>query len=157
MWKKYKSLIISVIISLSVGGLSALFTMKNMSLFDEVKKPPFSPPAVLFPIVWTVLYILMGISSAIVFEHRVFKKSEAEKGLLIYAVSLVINFFWSIIFFNFRAFTFAFLWLLLLWCVILYMIASFYKVNKLSSYLQIPYLIWVTFAGYLTFAISVLN
>ena len=157
MWKKYKSLIISVIISLSVGGLSALFTMKNMSLFDEVKKPPFSPPAVLFPIVWTVLYILMGISSAIVFEHRVFKKSEAEKGLLIYAVSLVINFFWSIIFFNFRAFTFAFLWLLLLWCVILYMIASFYKVNKLSSYLQIPYLIWVTFAGYLTFAISILN
>lgn len=157
MWKKYKSLIISVIISLSVGGLSAPFAMKNMSLFDEVKKPPLSPPAVLFPIVWTVLYILMGISSAIVFEHRVFKKSEAEKGLLIYAVSLVINFFWSIIFFNFRAFTFAFLWLLLLWCVILYMIASFYKVNKLSSYLQIPYLIWVTFAGYLTFAISILN
>ena len=157
MWKKYKSLIISVIISLSVGGLSALFTMKNMSLFDEVKMPPLSPPAVLFPIVWTVLYILMGISSAIVFEHRAFKKSEAEKGLLIYALSLVINFFWSIIFFNFRAFTFAFLWLLLLWCVILYMIASFYKVNKLSSYLQIPYLIWVTFAGYLTFAISILN
>lgn len=157
MWKKYKSLIISVIISLSVGGLSALLTMKNMSLFDEVKKPPLSPPAVLFPIVWTVLYILMGISSAIVFEHRVFKKSEAEKGLLIYAVSLVINFFWSIIFFNFRAFTFAFFWLLLLWCAILYMIAQFYKVNKLSSYLQIPYLIWVTFAGYLTFAISILN
>lgn len=157
MWKKYKSYIIGVLIALSVGGLSATFTMGNMNLFDEIKKPPLSPPAILFPIVWTILYIFMGISSAIIYDHRKFMKTEAEVGLVIYAVSLILNFCWSIIFFNFRAFTFAFIWLLLLWSSILYMIAQYYRVNKLAAYLQIPYLIWVTFAGYLTFAISLIN
>lgn len=157
MWKKYKSFIISVLIALTVGGLSALLTRGNMELFSELSKPPLSPPAFLFPVVWTVLYILMGFSSAVVFEHRKFKKREAEAGLILYGINLFINFWWSIIFFNFRAYTFAFIWLLLLWSVILAMIGEFYKVNKLSAYLQIPYIIWVTFAGYLTVGISILN
>ncbi len=157
MWKKYKSFIIGIVIALAVGGLSAFLTRNNMNLFDEIVKPPLSPPRILFPIVWTILYILMGISSAIIFEHRKFMKAEAEKGLAIYGVSLILNFTWSIIFFNFRAFTFAFIWLLILWSSILYTIAQYYKVNKLAAYLQIPYLIWVTFAGYLTFAISLIN
>lgn len=157
MWKKYKSFIISIAIALFVGGLSALLTRGNMQLFGEINKPPLSPPAFLFPIVWTILYILMGFSSAVVFEHRKFKKREAETGLILYGVNLFLNFFWSIIFFNFRAYTFAFVWLLILWSVILAMIAQFYKVNKLSAYLQIPYIVWVTFAGYLTLGISILN
>lgn len=157
MWKKYKSFIISVLIALSVGGLSALLTMGNMNLFSEVNKPPLAPPAFLFPIVWTVLYILMGISSAIIFKNRNFKTSESETGLILYGINLLFNFFWSIIFFNFRAYTFAFIWLLILWFVILAMTAKFYKVNKFSAYLQIPYIIWVAFAGYLNLGISILN
>lgn len=157
MWKKYKSFIISVFIALTVGGLSALLTRGNMELFSEVNKPPLSPPAFLFPVVWTVLYILMGLSSAIVFTHRNFKTRESEAGLILYGINLFLNFCWSIIFFNFRAYTFAFIWLLLLWSVILAMIGEFYKVNKLSAYLQIPYIVWVTFAGYLTLGISILN
>lgn len=157
MWKKYKVYIISVLIALAVGGFSALLTRGNMDLFSEVNKPPLSPPAILFPIVWTILYILMGLSSALVFEHRKFKTRQSEIGLILYGVNLCLNFFWSIIFFNFRAYTFAFVWLLILWSVILAMIAEFNKVNKLAAYLQIPYIIWVTFAGYLTLGISILN
>ncbi len=157
MWKKYRGFIISIAIALAVGGLSALLTRENMRLFSEVNKPLFTPPAFLFPVVWTILYILMGFSSAVIFEHRRFKKREAETGLILYGINLILNFFWSIIFFNMRAYSFAFAWLLILWSVILAMIAQFYKVNKLSAYLQIPYLIWVTYAGYLTLGISVLN
>ena len=157
MWKKYRGFIISIAIALAVGGLSALLTRENMRLFSEVNKPLFTPPAFLFPVVWTILYILMGFSSAVIFEHRRFKKREAETGLILYGINLILNFFWSIMFFNMRAYSFAFAWLLILWSVILAMIAQFYKVNKLSAYLQIPYLIWVTYAGYLTLGISVLN
>lgn len=157
MRKKYKVFIISILIALAVGGFSALLTMKNMNLFSEINTPPLSPPAFLFPIAWTVLYILMGFSSAIVFEHRSFKRAQAERGLVLYGISLSVNSFWSIIFFNFRAYTFAFVWLLILWSIVLAMIAEFYKVNRLSAYLQIPYIIWVTFAGYLTLGISILN
>ncbi len=157
MRKKYRTFIILISVSLAIGGFSALLTSGNMQLFDEISKPPLSPPAFLFPVVWTILYILMGFSSAVVFEHRKFKKREAETGLILYGVNLFLNFFWSIIFFNFRAYTFAFVWLLILWSVILAMIAQFYKVNRLSAYLQIPYFIWVTFAGYLILGISILN
>lgn len=157
MRKKYKTFIISITVALSVGGLSALITKGNIQLFGEINKPPLSPPAFLFPIVWTALYILMGFSSAVVFEHRKFKKKEAETGLILYGINLLLNFLWSIIFFNFKAYTFAFAWILLLWSAGLAVIAEFYKVNKLSAYLQIPYLIWVTFAGYLTLGISILN
>ncbi len=158
MLKKYKTFIFSIVAALSVGGLSALITIKNMKqLFSEIDTPPLSPPAILFPIVWTLLYVLMGFSSAVIFEHRSFKQREADRGLILYGVNLFLNFFWSIIFFNMRAFTFAFVWLLILWSVILAMIAEFYKVNKLAAYLQIPYAVWVTFAGYLTLGISVLN
>ena len=157
MWKKYKNFIISIAIALFVGGFSALLTKGNMDLFSEINKPLLSPPAFLFPVVWTILYILMGFSRPVGFEHRKFKKKEAETGLILYGANLFLNFFWSIIFFNFRAYTFAFVWLLILWSVILAMIAQFYKANRLSAYLQIPYLIWVTFAGYLTLGISILN
>lgn len=157
MRKKYRTFIISIPVSLAIGGFSAFLTRDNMQLFGEISKPLLSPPAFLFPVVWTILYILMGFSSAVVFDHRKFKKREAETGLILYAVNLFLNFFWSIIFFNFRAYTFAFVWILILWSVILAMIAQFYKVNRLSAYLQIPYFIWVTFAGYLILGISILN
>lgn len=157
MWKKYKSYIISILISLAVGGLAALLTMGNMDIYKNLEQPALSPPGILFPIVWSVLYILMGISAAMVYEKRESSPSLAKEGLYLYASNLVLNFAWSIIFFNFNAFLLSFIWLLLLLFTIIRMIMVFYKVDKVAGYLQIPYVIWVAFAGYLNFGIWLLN
>ena len=157
MWKKIKPYAISILISLGVGGLSAWVTRDNMTVFDTVEKPPLTPPAILFPIVWTILYVLMGISAARIYPNEARCPREVKSALTVYGATLFLNFMWSVIFFNFRAFLISFLWLLILWIVILIMIRRFWKIEKLSAYLQIPYLIWVTFAGYLNLAIYLLN
>lgn len=157
MWKKIKPFVISISIALAVGGLSALLTMGNMDIYDELNTPPLSPPSILFPIVWTVLYILMGISAAIIYTQRENNFHEAQTGLRAYAISLFFNFLWSIVFFNFKWFGFAFFWLLGLLFFIIKTIVCYYKVNKSAAYLQIPYAIWVAFAGYLNFGIWMLN
>ena len=157
MWKKLKPYIISVLIALAVGGLSALFTKGNMDIYDDIIKPQLSPPMWTFPVVWSVLYILMGIGSAMVYINRDANSKVAGNAIKIYAVQLAVNFFWSIIFFNMRAYLFAFVWLLVLWVLILAMILSFRKISRTAAYLQIPYLLWVTFAGYLTSMIYFLN
>ena len=157
MCNKIKPYIISILIALGIGGASALLTLNNMNLYDYIQRPPLSPPSILFPIVWTLLFILMGISAAIIYTNNSKSKLDAQNGLIIYAISLIVNFFWSIIFFNCKAFLFAFIWLLLLWILILGTILNYSKVNKTAAYLQIPYLLWVTFAGYLTLAIYILN
>ncbi len=152
MLKKLKPYLISVAISVGIGALSALFTMGNMDVYENINKPLLSPPSFLFPVVWSVLFILMGISSAIVYL-----KGGGGKALFIYALQLAVNFFWSIIFFNMQAYLFSFLWLIVLWVLIIIMIVKFYKVSPLAAYLQIPYLLWVTFAGYLNLMIYLLN
>ncbi len=157
MWKKIKPYIISVAIALGVGALSALFTRNNMDIYDRIKTPPLAPPGILFPIVWTVLYTLMGISSAIIYTKGKNENIPVYDALKIYGIQLAVNFFWSIIFFNAEAFLFAFIWIILLWVLIIKMIKSFYEIDKLAAYLQIPYLLWVTFAAYLNLAIYLLN
>ncbi len=157
MWKKIKPYVISILIALGVGGLSALLTMGNMEIYNEVETPPLSPPSILFPIVWTILYVLMGISAAIVYTKRQDNFNEARMGLRAYAISLFFNFLWSIVLFNFKWFGFAFFWLLGLLFFIIKTIVCYFKVNKLAAYLQIPYAIWVAFAGYLNFGIWMLN
>ena len=157
MWKKIKPFIISVAISLGVGLLSALLTSDSMDIYSVIVQPPLAPPSILFPIVWTVLFTLMGIGAALVYNKKDEMPKEAQDAIVVYAVNLFVNFFWSIIFFNMRAFLFAFIWILLLWAVILIMILKFRKVSPLAAYLQIPYLIWVTFAAYLNLAIYILN
>lgn len=155
---KYKTKvnIFSVAFPLIIGALSSLATSGNMqTLFDEIVKPPLSPPSWLFPVVWSVLFILMGIGSA-----RVYLSPDSQNrtsALYLYLANLFLNFFWSIIFFNFRAFLFAFIWLLALLAVIILMTVNFYKCDRMSGLLQLPYILWVTFAGYLTFAIWFLN
>lgn len=151
---KWKPLIISLVISLGVGGLSALLTMNSMQLYQNLKQPPLAPPSILFPIVWTILFVLMGISAYLVYIDDSLNNGKA---LLIYGIQLFFNFFWTIIFFRFQLYLFAFIWLLILWVLIVWMIKAFYKVNKTAAYLQIPYLIWSTFAAYLNFAIFYLN
>lgn len=157
MWKKIRPYVISVVIALAVGGISALLTMNNMDLYSKIEQPALAPPPWLFPVVWTILYVLMGIGAALVYNRKDFKPEETRNALIIYAINLALNFFWSIIFFNLEAYLFAFIWLVALWIVIIAMIISFRKVSPVAAYLQIPYLIWVTFAGYLNLAIYILN
>ncbi len=157
MLKKYKPYIISAVISLAVGGLSAALTSGSMDIYSRINQPPLSPPPILFPIVWTILFTLMGISAAIVYQFRKTKSAEVHTALTVYAVNLAVNFLWSIIFFNLQAYLFAFVWILLLIAVIVAMILLFKRVSPIAAYLQIPYLLWVSFAAYLNLAIYILN
>ncbi|MCI7607575.1 MAG: tryptophan-rich sensory protein [Enterocloster clostridioformis] len=147
------ALIISILIPLAVGTMSALFS-GNMSSYSILTQPAFSPPGFIFPVVWTILYILMGASSYIVYSSNSPNKSKA---LLLYCIQLFFNFCWSIIFFGLDLFLFAFIWLIALIFIIIIMIRQFLIVNPLSAYLQIPYLIWCIFAAYLNFSIFLLN
>lgn len=149
--------VISIAIPLAVGGLSALLTMKNMNVYDTVVKPPLAPPGILFPIVWTILYVLMGISSGMIYLKRDQHTKNADRGLFVYSISLTFNFFWSIFFFNFKWFLFSFFWLIVLLALVVATIYFYHKVSPISAYLQIPYSIWVAFAGYLNIAIYLLN
>ena len=152
--KNKKALVVSILISVGVGALSALLTRNSMDVYEKVIQPPLSPPSWIFPVVWTILFILMGISAYLIYISDSFYRNSA---LRIYATQLVVNFFWSIIFFNLEMYLLSFLWLLLLLLLIILMIMSFFKINKTAAYLQIPYLLWVTFAGYLNLGIYLLN
>ena len=154
--KKVWAYVISVGIALAVGGLSALLTMNSMDIYEQVKTPPLSPPAILFPIVWAALYILMGISAARVYLANA-STDEKRKALTVYGVSLVFNLGWSIFFFNLRAFLFAFFWILALLFLILKTVLAYFDIDRPAAYLQIPYALWVAFAAYLNFGIYFLN
>lgn len=157
MWQKIKPYIISILIALGVGGLAAFLTKNNIDMYKQIARPALAPKSFVFPIVWTILYILMGISSARIWLQRKEKPELVLDALFAYTIQLVLNFFWSILFFNMQAFLFSFIWLILLWIAIVIMIIRFYRVDPLAAYLQIPYLLWVTFAGYLNFMIYRLN
>ena len=147
---------ICVAIPLIVGGVSAVITNDSMEAFGLLNQPPLSPPGWLFPVVWTVLFTFMGIASYL-YLTAMPPMSQAPKGLLLYGFQLLFNFFWSVWFFNFGLYGFAFVWLLVLWVLILATIIQFGKVSKPAAYLLIPYLVWVTFAGYLNLGIALLN
>ncbi len=141
-------------VSLLVGSLSALLTGENMMIYQTVEKPALAPPAVLFPIVWSVLYLLMGIGAAMVYNAQ---GDYRTIGLVLFGAQLAVNFFWSILFFNLRAFLFAFVWLILLWILAAAMLIAFFKTKRTAGILQIPYLLWLSFAAYLNFAVYILN
>lgn len=157
MKEKIRTYAISIAIALAVGGLSAFLTAGNMDLYSDIVRPPLSPPSILFPIVWTVLFILMGVGAAMIYGEKNKNPQEVRSALTVYALNLFLNFFWIIIFFNMRAFLFSFIWLAALWIVILVMIIRFYRIRPVAGIIQIPYLLWVTFAGYLNLAIYILN
>jgi len=147
---KWKELIVSIAISLGVGALSGYLTKDSMSLYQELVKPPLTPPGWIFPVVWTILFVLMGISAYLIYVSDSKDKNQA---LQIYAIQLMLNFIWSLAFFNMQAYLLAFVILILLWISIIAMIKSFYEINPLAGKLQVPYLLWVTYAGYLNLAI----
>ena len=152
-WKYYAGWILA---AEAVGGLSGWLTREGTSLYAEtVTKPPLSPPGIVFPIVWVILYALMGLGAARV---QMSPPSLARtRGLILFCVQLVFNFFWSIFFFNLQAFGFALVWLIALWLLILAMTLQFRRADKAAAVLQIPYLLWVAFAGYLNAGVWFLN
>lgn len=146
------------ILSAVLTGLFAAFLIRdNAGIYSDIKTPFFAPPGFLFPVVWTVLYILMGVSAALVYTGREKDRNEADKGLLLYAGSLTVNFIWCIIFFNFRMYSAAFVLLAVLLLLIIKTVLSYRKISPAAAYLQIPYILWVSFAGILNFSICILN
>lgn len=152
---KLKTYGISIAFTLIVGGISALLTSMGMDSYRLAEKPALTPPEIVFPIVWTILFTLMGIGAARVWLTP--DSKDKAQGIRIYLLQLAANVVWSILFFNLQAYGFAFFWLIFLWLLILLMIVSFFKSDKLAAYLQIPYLLWVSFAGYLNFMVWMLN
>jgi len=155
-FKKWKPYLFWILLAEGVGLLAGLLTREATMIYaNTIQKPPLAPPAIVFPIVWTILYALMGIGAARVATSP--NRTEDNVSLNLFIIQLIINFFWSFFFFNAQAFGFAAIWLVLLWVLVLLMIISFWKVDRLAAWLQIPYLIWLTFAAYLNFAVYLLN
>lgn len=153
---KWKSYLGWIILTQAVGALSGWLTRGGSEFYrTQVEKPPLSPPSIVFPIVWVILFFLMGIGIARVQNKPL--SSERALSLRVFLVQLAFNFCWSIIFFNFRAYGVALIWLVVLWVLILWMIHSFRKVDPTAAWLQLPYLLWVTFAAYLNFGVWMLN
>lgn len=150
-WKVYA---VSIAIALAVGGLAALLSHDSMQVFESLKKPPLAPPGVVFPIVWTILFLLMGISAA-----RIYLSDSPERrgALTVYGLQLALNFGWTILFFCLQLYFAAFIWLIALIIAIFVMISRFYAIDRWAAYLQIPYLMWALFAAYLNLAIAILN
>ena len=152
----FKTLAVSILIPLAIGGLSALFTMGSMKDFEALTQPPLSPVSWLFPVVWTVLFIMMGIASYIAVETSS-GADDKERAFKVYFLQLGFNFLWSIIFFTFGAYEIAFVWLAALLALIIITAVRFYSLNRAAGLLMLPYIAWVIFAGYLNIAIYLLN
>jgi tryptophan-rich sensory protein len=152
--KKYEPYLKSIALPLAVGTISAFITMKGMPYYQMQEKPFFTPPNIVFPIVWTALYTLMGISAA-----RIRQSNDPDKTMALktYLLQLGVNFFWSVFFFGLHRYFLAFLWLLLLIFLVIRMIKEFADVDIKAAKLQIPYLIWCCFAAVLNFNVWWLN
>ena len=152
-WKPYA---FWIILTEAVGGLSGWLTKNGIKIYKaEIIKPLLSPPSLVFPILWTILFALMGVGAARIYLTPA--SGIRSQSLRLFFLQLLFNFFWSILFFNLQSFGFSFLWLLALWVLILWMTLSFRKIDPLASWIQLPYLLWVTFAAYLNLGVWLLN
>lgn len=156
MLRKILSLIIAIAIPLIGGFLVSRATRNAVLSFGELNKPPLSPPAAVFPIAWTILYILMGIGSYLVI-NKITNESARAWGVVLYIIQLGLNFGWSFVFFNMQKYIVAFMVLLLLWIAVFLMMKAYKKVSLLAFIITIPYIAWLTFAGYLNIGIALLN
>ncbi len=152
---KWKTLLLCILTPLAVGGLAAWLTKDSMEAFSRLRQPPLSPPGWVFGVVWGILYTLMGIASYLVCVRR--EDVLSTGAMKYYGVQLAFNFLWTLIFFRFEAFLLAFCWLLALWVLILATTLRFGRVKPAAGWLMVPYLVWVSFAGYLNFGIWLLN
>ncbi len=142
----------AILLPLILGAIIGFITSGSMN-FNNLVQPNFAPPAILFPIVWTILYCLMGISYGILKSNNL----TDDKINSIYYTQLIVNLLWSIIFFTFKLRLLAYIWIILLIVLVIIMISRFYEKNKISGLLQLPYLAWITFASFLNLSIYLLN
>lgn len=149
----WKALIVSIAIALGAGVLGSFLAPATAGQYAALYRPPLAPPGWLFPIVWTVLYILMGIAAYLIYESPA--GEERKSALLYYGAQLIVNLIWPVIFFRCEAYVTAFFWLLLLWYLVFVTYRKFTEIDQLAGSLLIPYLVWLTFAGYLNFAIAI--
>lgn len=152
--------VVAIVVPLVVGSISAFISSNAMNTFGTMKQPPLSPPAILFPIVWTILYIKMGVSNYLIWVKTPSDEKlilARKRGIILYGIQLFMNFCWSPIFFNGGYYYLAFAWLVVLWALILTLIIIFWKLSITAACLLIPYLLWTTFAGYLNIMIAILN
>lgn len=154
--KKIRIYLFWIIIAEAAGALSGWLVRNSIQLYrTAIVKPPLSPPAVLFPIVWTILYALMGIGAAKIALSD--PSEQRESSIQLFLWQLAVNFLWPTFFFRLQCFGGALLWLALLWGLVLWMICSFRQVSAAAAKLQIPYLLWLTFAAYLNAGVWLLN
>ena len=146
---KQKSLLISLLISLGTGVIAGFLTFGSMAQYQEMYHPPLAPPGWVFPVVWLLLYTLMGIAS-----YRIYLKNPKAEALKLYLIQLAVNFFWPVFFFNLGWQLFAAVWLLVLWYLVFVMIKEFARIDEGAARLMIPYLVWLTFAAYLNIVIA---
>lgn len=151
-WKK---LLILLAIPLAVGGLATLLS-GGMDSYQVMNQPPLSPPGWVFPVVWTILYLLMGYASYRISESDA-PKEDRTKALIFYGIQLFFNFLWPIVFFRLQWYFAAFVLLLVLWVFIYITMYLFEPIDEPAQTLLIPYLLWVTFAGYLNLGVALLN
>lgn len=167
-WGKTWRMVLAIAVPLTVGIVSALLTSSANNKFSGYNQPPLAPPAWLFPVAWTILYILMGIASyfiaAAIRNNRGKKNKESIKktkigraALVIYGVQLVFNFAWSFLFFNLDWYWFAFGWIIAMWLMVLTLVIMSYRLSKPAFWCLLPYLLWVTFATYLNCGVALLN
>ena len=152
--KTIATLIICILIPIVVGAVSALLTQDAMGSFSLMNKPPFAPPAWLFPIAWTFLYALMGGASFFIYEST---SPARDMGLWIYVVQLAVNFAWSLIFFRLDAYAFAAVWLAALIVLIFALLVNTAKTAPVAMLMLVPYAAWCCFALYLNIGIVILN
>lgn len=149
-------LIFSLLLPLLIGAISAALSSQGMAQYAGMEKPPLSPPPWVFSVAWTILYIMMGIASYYIFEANTDMRSRLI-AIVLYEVQLFMNFLWSIIFFNWGMYLFAFIWLMVMWCIVIVCAYKFFWIKKLSAILLIPYILWLTFAAYLNFGAYILS
>lgn len=150
---KWKALLVSVAIALGAGLLSSFLAPDIPEQYAELYKPPLAPPGKFFPVIWTILYILMGIAAYLIYENPA---GDARRdALLCYGMQLVVNLLWPVIFFRFHAYVTAFFWLILLWYLVFVTFRKFTALNQTAGNLLIPYLVWLTFAGYLNIVTAI--
>lgn len=148
---QWKALAVSLAVSLGTALLSVLLTPNIQEDYAQLYRPPFSPPGWVFPVVWTILFVLMGIASYLVYVSG---SGQSTSALKLYLLQLLFNLGWSVLFFRWGAYLPAFLWLLILWYLVYSSIRQFGEISSLAGKLMIPYLIWLTFAAYLNLAIA---
>lgn len=161
-WGKIWRIAVAIAVPLGIGFIISLFTRDAMGKFSSFNQPPLAPPAWLFPVAWTILYVLMGLASYFIWKkgydsRKAADKSASRTALIIYGIQLVFNFIWTPLFFSLGWYWFAFAWLMIMWVLIIVLMVKTFKISRPAFWMLLPYIIWCTFAAYLNCGIAILN